>query len=227
MRDAAAKPGLSFHPLTPDRWADFALLFGPRGACAGCWCMFFRESSADFNRRKGAGNRAAMRRLVAQGATPGILAYDGGAPVGWCAVAPREAYSRLERSRVLKRIDDEPVWSIVCFFVARTHRKRGLTVRLLKAAVAFARTQGAEIVEGYPVEPRKGAMPDVFAYTGLASAFRAAGFEEVARRSPVRPIMRIRTTRTRTAGTKTRSRTSSPPPPSRSGSPRPSPRRPS
>lgn len=226
MDRPAGKSSFSFHPLTPERWDDFALLFGPRGACAGCWCMFWKQSSPDFNRLKGSGNRAAMRRIVTRGEVPGILAYEGETPVGWCAVAPREAYPRLDRSRVLKRIDEEPVWSIVCFFVARTHRRRGLTVSLLKAAVAHARKAGAKIVEGYPVEPRKGAMPDVFAYTGLASAFLAAGFEEAARRSPVRPIMRIRTARTRAAGTKTRSRTASPAPRSRSGSSRPSTRRP-
>ncbi|HZE88475.1 MAG TPA: GNAT family N-acetyltransferase, partial [Verrucomicrobiae bacterium] len=121
---------------------------------------------------------------------PGILAYSGDRAVGWCAVAPRAALSALERSRILQPVDDQPVWSITCFFVAKPYRRRGLTVKLIEAAAAHARKGGATIVEGYPVEPRKGAMPDVFAFIGLAAAFRRAGFTEVARRSDARPIMR-------------------------------------
>lgn len=185
-------PRLAFtcHPLTPDRWADFELLFGERGACGGCWCTLWRQSRADFERNKGAGNRRIMLTLVDSGATPGLVGYVGGEPVGWCAVAPRTDYPALERSRVLKPVDDELVWSVSCLFVRKDHRRKGLSVRLLKAAVGYVRDRGGRIVEGYPVEPRSADMPPAFAWTGLASAFRAAGFEEVARRSDTRPIMR-------------------------------------
>ena len=149
-----------------------------------------RLPAAQWERQKGAANRAAFRRVVDEGPPPGVLAYADGAPVGWCAVAPREVYVRLERSRSLRRIDAEPVWSISCLFVARPQRRTGVSVALLRAAVEFARGQGARIVEGYPVEPRTDSMPDVFAWTGTASAFRAAGFVEAARGSPSRPIMR-------------------------------------
>ena len=188
---------LRFHPVTPDRWSDFALLFGKRGACAGCWCMWWRQTAGEFTRGKGAGNRRAMKRIIDGGSIPGLLAYAGADPVGWCSVHPRETYKRLDRSRVLRPIDERPVWSIVCFFVARDWRRRGLTIELIRAAVDHARENGARIIEAYPTEPRSGAMPDAFAYTGLASAFRKAGFKEVARRSPSRPIMRraIRATR--------------------------------
>jgi len=182
---------LQFHPLTSDRWNDLEALFGPHGACGGCWCMYWRETRAEFEKRKGAANRRALKKLVMSGPSPGLLAYAEGRPVGWCAVAPREAYSTLARSRLLARIDDAPVWSVPCFFISRPFRRAGLTARLLSAAVDFARKNGAKIVEGYPVEPTQGAMPDVFAFTGLAGAFRKAGFVEVARRSPTRPIMRI------------------------------------
>jgi GNAT superfamily N-acetyltransferase len=185
------KPTLDFHPLTPDRWADFERLFGPRGACAGCWCMFWRLKRSLFNSQKGEGNRGAMKALVGAGEVPGILAYADGMAVGWCAVAPREHYSALERSRILKPIDDKPVWSVSCFFIARPYRNRGVSVQLLKAAVAWVKEQGGRLVEGYPVEPRKGPMPAAFAWTGLASAFRKAGFAECARRSETRPIMRF------------------------------------
>jgi GNAT superfamily N-acetyltransferase len=87
-------------------------------------------------------------------------------------------------------VDEQPVWSVVCFFVARSQRRKGLTVELLKAAVDYARANGARIVEGYPVEPKAGKAPDIFVYTGLLSAFKQAGFTEILRRSETRPIMR-------------------------------------
>lgn len=183
---------LAFEPLTPERWPDVVRLFGPRGACAGCWCMVWRRRRAEWERGKGSGNRAAFQRVVRKGPPPGILAYDDGQPVGWCAVAPREAYVQLARSRVLKPIDAEPVWSVSCIFVMRAYRRRGVSIALLRAAGEFAASRGARIVEGYPVEPYSGKMPDAFAWTGTVAAFRAAGYEEAARGSAKRPIMRRR-----------------------------------
>lgn len=183
-------PGFTVHPVTPERWPDFARLFGKRGACGGCWCMYWRQTRAEFEKFKGDGNRRRMKRLIDSGHIPGLLAYVGDEPVGWCAVAPREVFGSLERSRILKPVDDSPVWSVVCFFVAGDFRRKKITVRLLKAACIYARKQGAKILEGYAVEPKKDEMPDVFAFHGLAAAYRDAGFAEVARRSPTRPIMR-------------------------------------
>ncbi len=181
---------LEFRALTPGRWVDLEALFGPRGACGGCWCMWWRRPRAESERQKGPGNKRAFRRIVASGAVPGVLAYDDGRPVGWCAVERRETYAVLERSRVLKRIDAQPVWSVPCFFVSRQYRGKGVSVALLKAAVAHAQKRGARLVEGYPVEPRKDRLPDAFAWTGTVAAFREAGFREAARGSPSRPIMR-------------------------------------
>ncbi len=152
--------------------------------------MAWRLGSAEFERGKGAGNRRSLKRIVDSGEEPGILAYAGAAPIAWCAVAPRERYRRLARSRVLAPVDDEPVWSIVCFFVAKPWRRRGITSRLIEAATAHARRHGARIVEGYPVVTRKGDLPDPFVWTGLPSAFERAGFREVLRRSETRPIVR-------------------------------------
>jgi len=180
---------LEFHPLTPDRWPDLEALFGERGACGGCWCMYWRLTRSDYNQNKGEQNKQAFKAIVEAEETPGILAYASGEPVGWCAVAPRETLPGLARSRILKPVDDRRVWSVSCFFVARGHRRQGLTARLLKAAIDFVRARGGRVVEGYPVEPRKD-QPDVFVYTGLASAFSKTGFKEVARRSEARPIMR-------------------------------------
>ena len=182
---------LEFHPLTPGRWPDFERLFGERGACGGCWCMWWRLKRSAFERRKGARNKKAFRELVRKRDPPGLLAYVSGQPVGWCAVAPRESFPVLERSPTLRRVDDQVAWSVACFFVARPFRRRGLSVKLLRAAVDYAKARGARIVEGYPVEPRKTSMPDAFAWTGLVATFRRAGFKEVLRRSPSRPIMRI------------------------------------
>ena len=190
MAEHTEKLSLVFHPLTSQRWRDFEQLFGERGACGGCWCMWFRLSQKDFEANKGEGNRSAMRRLVDSGEIPGILAYNNNRAVGWCSVAPREKFTRLQRSRILKPVDDLPVWSIVCLYVDRKIRRMGVSCRLLAAACDFVKSQGGKIVEGYPVEPKKGSMPDIFAYHGLASAFLQAGFQEIARRSATRPIMR-------------------------------------
>jgi len=181
---------LSFHPLTPDRWADFELLFGKNGACGGCWCMAWRLLPKDFKQKQGDGNRRAMKKIAETQTPPGLLAYDGREPVGWIALAPRETFVRLEGSKVLAPVDDRPVWSVTCFFVRKDHRKRGLMTELLKAASKFAKKNRAKILEGYPQDLKKELAPP-FVWTGLISAFRKAGFEEVARRSATRPIMRL------------------------------------
>ncbi|HJX02513.1 MAG TPA: GNAT family N-acetyltransferase [Candidatus Bathyarchaeia archaeon] len=180
---------LDFHPLTRERWPDLEILFGKRGACGGCWCMYWRLKRSQFLAQKGEGNRNALKEIVDSNQIPGLLAYSGKEPVGWCSVAPREAFQTLERSRILKRVDDEPVWSVVCFFVAKSFRGKGVTVVLLKAVLDYVRDKGGKVVEGYPNELGT-KLPDAFVYTGLASAFRKAGFTEVARRSKSRPIMR-------------------------------------
>jgi len=187
--EPAKSPALVFHPLTPERWQNLEALFGPRGACGGCWCMFWRLSRSQFDKQKGEGNRKALKNIVDSGEIPGILACSGDQPVAWCSVAPRENYQVLERSRVLKRIDEKPVWSVVCFFVAKPFRGKGVTVPLLRAAVDYAEKHGAKIVEGYPIESEK-TLPASFVWTGLTSMFLRAGFVEVARGSETRPIMR-------------------------------------
>jgi GNAT superfamily N-acetyltransferase len=182
---------IEFYPLTKERWEDFEQLFGPSGACGGCWCMWWRLKRSEFERCKGEDNHRAMRAIVASGEVPGILAYRGMDPVGWCSVAPRDSFPVLDRSRVLKPVDTLPVWSIVCFFIDKRHRRQGLSGKLIRAAVAHATKAGATIIEAYPIEPKAGQRPaPAFVYTGLASAFKQAGFVEVARRSQTRPIMR-------------------------------------
>ncbi len=182
---------LEFHLVTPDRWADLEELFGPRGAMGGCWCMWWRIKRAEFEKQQGEGNRQAMKAIVEAGQVPGLLAYHAGRPVAWVSIAPRKDFGVLQRSPTLKPVDDRPVWSIVCFFVHAHYRAQGMSARLIEAAVEYARSQGAMIVEGYPVEPKKDDVPDLYAYTGFVSTFQKAGFVEAARRSERRPIMRF------------------------------------
>ena len=183
---------LRFAPLTITRWEDFETLFGEKGACGGCWCMLWRLSRKQFNQQKGEANKRAMHAIIASGEVPGILAYRDTQAVGWCAVAPRTAYPALARSRILRPLDDRLCWSIACLFIEKAHRQKGVSIALLKAAAAYAGSQGAELLEGYPVEPKSGkALPPAFAWTGIANAYLRAGFTEAARRSPTRPIMRI------------------------------------
>jgi GNAT superfamily N-acetyltransferase len=182
---------LQFHPLTTDKWMDFESLFGPRGACGGCWCMFWRLTRKEFERHKGEGNRKAMKAIVEAGKIPGILAFAQDRAVAWCSVAPREHFTALARSRILKPLDNLPVWSISCFFVEKNYRHKGLSTQMINAAVDYVKKNGGSVVEAYPVEPKKDKMPDAFAWTGLASSFIKAGFKECARRSETRPIMRF------------------------------------
>lgn len=162
---------------------------GPRGGAGGCWCMLWRLRKREYDAMKGSGNHEAFRAVVAEGPPPGLLAYRDGRPVGWISVAPRSAFVRLETSRILQPVDGTPVWSVSCFLIARDHRRRGAALALLEAACGFAREHGAAFVEGYPVAP-VGEYPATYAWTGLAKTFLRAGFVEVARRSPTRPIMR-------------------------------------
>lgn len=181
---------LRIEPVTADSWGDLCSLFGAKGACGGCWCQAMRLPARDYELGKGRKNRERLRRRVVAGPPPGLLGYLGDDPVAWIALGPRPEFARLAKSRVLAPVDDQPVWSIVCLVIAKAHRRRGLSSRLLRAAADWAHTQGVAIVEGYPQEPRQDPMPDVFAWTGIAAAFRRAGFREVARRSPTRPIFR-------------------------------------
>lgn len=181
---------IACHPLTPERWDDLERLFGPeRGAVAGCWCMWFKLTRKEWEGLGRAGRKDAFRAEVASGPPPGILAYAGEAPVGWCAVAPRGTYPAIERSRVTRPVDERPAFAITCFYLAPRWRRRGLMRPLIEAALAFAKGQGAALVEAYPLDPPEGERP-TGAFKGIAGPFRDLGFVEVARRSPGRPILR-------------------------------------
>jgi GNAT superfamily N-acetyltransferase len=188
------KPALAFHPITPDRWPDLVRFFERHGNPNYCWCMRWRLSSSEFRRLKSADRKRALEGRVRAGMPIGILGYLGEEPIGWCSIAPRETYALLERSKTIKRIDNKTTWAVVCFFVAPKMRGRHFTVELLRAAVEYAHSHGAQVIEGYPVEPRVDAdgnlQPATYRHMGYVSTFRKAGFREVVSPDKGRRIMR-------------------------------------
>ena len=183
---------LTFRPLTKKDWPAFDALFGKSGACAGCWCMYWRLGRGEWKgpqSERGARNKVKFRRLVEKGPPPGLLAFDGDTAVGWVAIQPRSAFPALERSRFLRAVDDESVWSMPCFYIKSGHRGRGVMRALVEAATGYAAEAGARLIEAYPVDTEK-RMAAASAYTGVATTFRKAGFETVIRRAKHRPIVR-------------------------------------
>ena len=190
---------LEICPVTADRWDDLAAFFGPSGAFAHCWCTWWRQTSAEFSQgieKKGAPNRALMRSLVEAGTEPGLLAYRDGQPVGWTSVAPRPQYGRILRSRRIgpepEEAADERIWSVVCFWIPRKERGKGVANALLKAAVDHARARGAVTLEAYPVDTAGGRQPSPNLFTGTLTMFQRAGFREVERPPGAQMVMRLK-----------------------------------
>ena len=196
-RQAGDGPGIEVRPLTPGRWSDLEAIFEARGCSVarGCWCMFYRLSGSgpapQSHAARVKARRAALKALVDAGRPPGLIGYRGRAPVGWVSIGPRQDYAKLKRSPVMKAVDDVPVWSIVCFVVPAQYRDQGVARHLLTGAIDYAARRGATVVEAYPVDKR-GRCADDAMWFGAKSMFDAAGFEEVARRKPARPVVRLR-----------------------------------
>lgn len=190
---------IDVQPLTKDRWQDLVELFGrPGGSIVrGCWCMYYRRSGGS-GVGVGEDNKRSLKSLVDAGSVPGLIGYEDGSPVGWISLGPREDYLKLRRSPVMKPVDDRPVWSIVCFFVDKRARGRGISEALLRGAIDYARSQGATLVEAYPVDKDEPSHPD-FMFFGAKRMYDRAGFKEVARRKETRPVVR-RTLRPRKKG---------------------------
>jgi ribosomal protein S18 acetylase RimI-like enzyme len=189
---------VAVHALTAERWQDLVSLFGPSGAYGNCWCAWWRQPGRAFgegSRNRGAGNRALLKSLTDAGTTPGLLAYRNGEPVGWASVAPRPEYGRILRSTMLgpggAASEAGRVWSVVCFWIPRSQRRRGVGRRLLDAAVVAARDGGAETLEAYPIDTGGERRPSAELFTGTLAMFLAAGFHEVERRRPRRPIVQL------------------------------------
>lgn len=179
-------------PVTPDRWPDLVDLFtrkGPRGGTPmtdGCWCQFWLLRGKEASDTWGAPGRRRLQAEVKRGGQPGLLAYIDGLPVGWCRVGPRETFDRLAHSATLRPVDDQPVWSVVCFYVHPNAKRLGVAGALLAGAEAHAARHGAQLVEAYPVGPKQ---INLDAYTGYQRMYTAAGYETV-RRAGRRAVVR-------------------------------------
>jgi GNAT superfamily N-acetyltransferase len=185
---------LTFESVTKANWDKFVALFGSHGACANCWCMFYRLRQAEFKAGKVNDiNKNRMKELIWEGKPVGIIAIYKGQAIAWCAFAPREDYLKLENSRVHKRIDDKPAWSIPCFFIDKKFRRKGISVALLKGVIEYARKNKIGIVEAYPTIPTQEKLPDAFVWIGLYKSFERAGFEIVDHKSKSRPMVRYYT----------------------------------
>ena len=197
-RDPTPSPAtLQIRPVTADRWQDLVAFFGPSGAFSHCWCTWWRQTGGEFGRgieENAAGNRALMQSLVEAGSEPGLLAYQDGKPVGWISVAPRPQYGRVLRSRRIgpspEEATDERVWSVVCFWIPRAERGKGVATALLNGAVEHARARGARALEAYPVDASGGRHPAANLFTGTLSMFLNAGFREVDRPRGVQLVVR-------------------------------------
>jgi len=185
---------LSIEPLTKANWQKFVQLFGEKGACGNCWCMYYRLKQSDFAEGKmDDGNKNAIKELVRKNRPTGLLGFIEDQPVAWCAFAPREDFLKLENSRVHKRIDNNSVWSIPCTFIDKNFRRAGVSVELLKGVIKYAKDNGIKIIEAYPTIPTREKLPDSFAWIGLYKSFERAGFEIVDRTSKNRPMVRFYT----------------------------------
>ena len=191
---------LEIKPLTPERWDDLVALFGPeRGATGGCWCMYWRSEGSQkaFYELPREARRDAFAQRVAAGPPPGLIAYDDGVGVGWVSVGPRAEYPRFNRTKASvpePGLDLLSTWAINCFFIRKSHRGSGLMKALVAAAVAFARDQGAASIDAAPLDVSRKLVAGE-GYVGVASAFRDNGFDEVARHSQPRPLMRVQIAR--------------------------------
>ncbi len=192
--------GLDVRPLEEDDWDDLVALFGTRGDPAWCWCQFFVTTGGGYaegpRAERAARNRPALLRQVRSSDRPlGLLARDDGEPVGWLALGPVPSYVRLTGSpaRMAVTEDADAVWSTTCFVVKVGHRRRGTSSALLAAGIDLARGHGARVLEGHPVDPaaRTTEPGSAELYHGVASTFLRAGFREVGRTSPTRPVLRL------------------------------------
>lgn len=171
-------PALVVHEVTPDRFADVERLFGANGACAGCWCMYWRLAPGErFDDVKGATAKRRFRALVRADRAHGVLAFAGDEPVGWAAFDRRTELPRLDRAPSLRCDDAADVWSLPCLFVRSGWRGQGVATALVTGALAALARRGARVVEAYPVRPQGDAkVPAAFAWTGVPALFERAGF---------------------------------------------------
>lgn len=166
------------HPVTADRFEDFADVINRKRNDKHCWCLSHRLRPAEIEGLGGGSREQAMRRLCERENPPGVVSYADDVPVGWCSIGPRAEIPTLVRSKLIRPIDDVPVWSIICVVVRPGHRRKGVAVRMLEDAVAYAASRGAPVVEAYPVDPPE-RMDLTMAFVGTRGMFEQVGFEVV------------------------------------------------
>ena len=177
---------LAIHPLTPDIWPALEDLFGKKGACHHCWCMYWRIGAA-YRHRAASENKCDFQDIVKTGPPPGLVAFAGDVAVGWCQVTPRDSLPWLDRTWRLRRIDEVPVWAISCFYVRIGYRRKGVTTALIRAAIEAARRAKVPALEAYPLDATK--SPSATG-TGYVSTFKKLGFKTIVSHTAARPIMR-------------------------------------
>ncbi len=182
---------ISYKRLDSKTWDDLVSLFGEKGACGGCWCMYWRQRSSDFSKNKNEPNKKLLRKLVDEKKELGLIFYMNDEPVAWCSVSPREELYRIQNSRTFKPADDKPAWSIVCLFIKKNYRKQGLSVQIIKSVIEYCKTKNVKILEAYPAIPYASKIPDSFAWTGFESAFLKAGFINIPVQTKSKAYMRF------------------------------------
>jgi GNAT superfamily N-acetyltransferase len=187
---------LTVRPLTPDRFGDLEAIFDAKGCSVarGCWCMYYRVSGkSDWTRpsdKQRRNSKDALKALAAHDPPPGLIGYRGKTPVSWISLGPREDYAKLAKSPVMRPVDEQPVWSIVCFVVPSEFRRQGVAREMLAGAVRYAKKRGVKLLEAYPVDRSEPKAADA-SWFGSKRMFDEAGFDEVARRRPDRPVVRL------------------------------------
>lgn len=182
---------IRFKSLSTETWLDLQSLFGDKGACGGCWCMYWRLAHKEYEKAKGQSNKLKFFDLVKKGLPLGVLAFQEDVPIGWCSISPKRELVRLEKSRLFKTIEEKPTWSITCLFIHKNHRDKGLSAELILAAAKYAFKNDACIIEAYPIIPKRTRMPSAFAWVGFVNSFIKAGFKKSIQPSENRLIMRL------------------------------------
>src|SRR4051794_13980503 len=167
---------IEIRPATVARFDDVAIMLGPKNPNSSvCWCLSHRVDSKINRELVGRAWGEYVRKLCGRRVAPGVLAYDDVEVVGWAAIAPRSELP-FARSTMIPHVDDLPVWSAWCIRVRPGHRGKGISHALLDGAVAYARSRGAPVVEGYPVDNRGEKVDLTMAYVGTRKLFTDAGF---------------------------------------------------
>jgi GNAT superfamily N-acetyltransferase len=182
---------VTFKPLSKNTWTDLQTLFGKKGACGGCWCMYWRLPHKQYETNKGQGNKERLKSLIHQQEHLGVVAFDSNSPIAWCSASPKSKLPRLNTSRLFKnKVENKGGWSITCLYVHKDYRGRGMSGKLISAAADYAFGNGATNIEAYPIIP-KSKLPAVFAWVGFVKSFEQAGFKKIVQVSDTRVLMQL------------------------------------